>query len=385
VTIKPSTAAVLSNVDGLSALDRARRNKLMLGLFLPIQNCGWSPSFAPRTTSWHFDYNARLAVRADEFGFDLAFGLALWTGKGGMGGKLKYWETTLDPLMTVAGMAALTNNLMLVSTVHILYGWHPLHLAKFGATLSHMSDGRWGVNIVTGYATGEFQKFGKEQIEHDLRYVMAAEFTEQMLRLWEVDENVSISGNYWRMENAFCTPKPARGRPILVNAGSSPAGIEFAAKYCDLMFITSPAGAEIEAALAAFPAQTAQIKELARRHGREIKIIVNPLLICRETEKEVRDEQRRITEAVDIEALDGMMVSQRSGDNKSWRGHQREQRAVGGNIQLFGTPSQVVDWCVRLHKAGVDGIHLSFFDFAPGLEYFGARVLPLLKQAGLRN
>lgn len=384
MSIKPSSAPLLATIDGLTALERARRNKLMLGLFLPIQNCGWSPSFAPRTTSWDFDYNARLAISADEFGFDLVFGLAIWTGKNGMGGRLKYWETTLDPLMTVAGLAALTHNIMLVSTVHVLYGWHPLHLAKFGATLSHMTNGRWGVNIVTGYASGEFQKFGKAPIEHDLRYVMAAEFTDHMQKLWASGDNVSVTGDYWRMENAFCTPKPTAGRPILVSAASSPAGMEFAAKYCDLIFMTSPVGAEIEAAIAAFPAHTAHVKNIAARHGREFKTIVNPLLICRDTPKEVEEIRRRIVEAVDVEALDGLMTSQRSGDNKSWRGHHRDQRTIGGNIQMFGTPQQVVDWCIRLQKAGVDGIHLSFFDFAPDLEYFGTKVLPLLKEAGLR-
>lgn len=95
--ITASAAPVLSEVDGLTALERAKRNELILGLFLPIQNGGWTPSTVPRGTSWHFDYNARLAVRAEELGFDLCFGLALWTSKGGLGGKVKYWETTLVP------------------------------------------------------------------------------------------------------------------------------------------------------------------------------------------------------------------------------------------------------------------------------------------------
>jgi FMNH2-dependent dimethyl sulfone monooxygenase len=213
---------------------------------------------------------------------------------------------------------------------------------------------------------------------------MAAEFTDHMQRLWEADENVSISGNYWSMENAFCTPKPERGRPILVNAASSPAGMDFAAKHCDLIFVTSPAGADIDAALEAFPAHTAQVKDRARRHGRDVKVIVNPLVLCRDTEKEVADVRRRIVEAGDAGAADGIVNSQRTGDQKSWRGHQREQRFIGGNIQLFGTPEQIVERCIQLQKAGIDGIHLSFFDFAPDLEHFGQRVLPLLKQAGLR-
>src|SRR5581483_7169680 len=313
------------------------------------------------------------------------FGLALWTNKGGLGGKIKYWETTLDPLTTVAGLAPLTSNIMLISTVHILYGWQPLHLDKMGATLSHISHGRWGLNIVTGYLSGEFQKFGMPQIEHDLRYEMADEFTEHLKQLWAKDENLSVVGKYFRMESAYCTPRLNGTRPILVSAASSPVGMDFAAKHCDLMFITSPAGADIEAALAAFPAHTGQIRERARKFGTEVKIIVNPLIICRDTEKEVQDVRRMILEAGDAEAVDGIMDSQRTGDQKSWRGHQREQRFIGGNIQMFGTPEQIVDWCIRLQQAGIDGIHLTFFDFAEDIEFFGKRVLPLMKQAGLRN
>ena len=384
--ITPSKAAVLSNEDGLSSLERAAQQDLMLGLFLPIQNCGWTASTAPRSTTWEFDYNAQLAVRADELGFDLTFGLGLWPGKGGLGGKVRFWETSLDPLITVAGLAAITNNILLISTVHVLYGWHPLHLAKFGATLSHMTKGRWGLNIVTGYNPGEFQKFGKEQIEHDARYDMAAEFTDFMLKLWTMEENLTIEGDHWHMTNAFCTPKPNdKERPVIVNAAASPKGLEFAANHCDIIFTTSPVGADIDKALEAFPEHVRTIKNLARDKGREVKVVVNPLIICRDTEKEVKKVYRTIIEYGDHEAMDGIMSSQRSGDNRAWRGHLVEQKMVGGNIQIFGTPEQVVDRCIQIKRAGVDGIHLSFFDFAPELEFFGERVLPLLKQAGLRK
>ena len=61
--------------------------------------------------------------------------------------------------------------------MHILYGWHPLHLAKFAASIDHMSHGRWGLNVVTGYKKSEYEMFGLSPIEHDLRYEMADEFS----------------------------------------------------------------------------------------------------------------------------------------------------------------------------------------------------------------
>src|SRR5262249_48574212 len=182
--IRPSAARDLAQLDGRPPLARAARHPLMLGLFLPLQEGAWSPSTWPRGTSWSFDYNAACAVRADELGFDLAFGLAQWLGRGGYGGAMRFREHAADPLLITAGLAPLTRNIILIATVHILYGWHPLHLAKFAASLDHMSGGRWGLNVVTGYKKSEYAMFGLDQIPHDLRYEMADEFTDFMRRLW---------------------------------------------------------------------------------------------------------------------------------------------------------------------------------------------------------
>ena len=143
-----------------SPLSRVLRQPLILGLFLPVQSGGWSASLLPRTTDWRFDYNAALTRRAERLGFDLVFGLAQWTSKGGYGGTSKYREDSLDPFIAVAALSAITDRILLISTVHVLFGpWHPLHLAKFGATLDHISGGRWGINVVTGYDPREARMF----------------------------------------------------------------------------------------------------------------------------------------------------------------------------------------------------------------------------------
>lgn len=385
MTVEPSRAPDLAARDGFSALERARRQPLMLGLFLPIQNGGWTPSTAPRGTDWGFDYNARLIVRAEEAGFDLAFGLAQWLGADGHGGVTQYRKYSIDPMLVTSGVAALTRNIILISTVHVLYSWHPLHLAKLGATLDHMTGGRWGLNLVTGFRPHEIDMFGLKPIPRDERYVMATEFTDMMLRLWEVDANVTWEGDYWSLKDAYVSPKPVHGRPILVNAGSSEAGLAYAAKYSDLIFITSPGGAGIDAALESLPAHTAHIKELAAAEGRDIRTVINPHVICRDTEREVREVCRTIIEGEDADAVDRLVGTMRDGDQASWRGHQREQRIIGGNVQVFGTPEQVVDQFVKLKQAGCDGLQINFFDFAPDLEYFADNVLPLMIQAGLRS
>jgi FMNH2-dependent dimethyl sulfone monooxygenase len=237
----PSAAPDLTARDGLSALQRAARQPLMLGLFLPIQNGGWTPSAAPRATDWSFSYNARLVILAEEADFDLVFGIAQWLGAHGHGGHTKYRQQTLDPLLVTAGVAALTRNIMLISTVHVLYGVHPLQLAKASATLYHMTHGRSGLNLVTGYRPHEVGMFGLKPIAHDERYAMADEFTEIMKTLWQADGNVNWDGKYWQLKNAFASPKPVNGRPIRVNASASEIGLAYGVKHSDL--ISSPAPA----------------------------------------------------------------------------------------------------------------------------------------------
>ena len=382
--LRMSSAPEATRADGISPLARAARHPLMLGLFLPLQQGAWSPSTWPRSTSWSFPYNAECAVRADELGFDLVFGLAQWLGKGGYGGEMQFRANATDPLLVTAGLAPLTRNVILISTVHILYGWHPLHLAKFAASIDHMSRGRWGLNVVTGYKKSEYEMFGIPPIEHDLRYEMADEFCRFMRRLWAEGENLTVEGRWWRMKDAFVAPKPAHGTVLMVNAASSGAGLAYAARHSDLIFITSPAGADLDRACEALPAHNRRIKELARSCGREVKTIINPHVICRETEREAREQRRAILAHQDPVAADNFYATFAGGDQASWRAATREDWVIGGNVHVVGSPAQVVDAFARLRAAGCDGIQVNFYDYVPDLEFFGARVLPLMKQAGLR-
>lgn len=73
-------------------------NQSCSALFLPLQSGAWSPSTAPRETSWTFDYNAQCTPpRAEQLGFDLVFGLAQWLGKGGYGGAMQFRGMSQDP------------------------------------------------------------------------------------------------------------------------------------------------------------------------------------------------------------------------------------------------------------------------------------------------
>ncbi|WP_271553609.1 LLM class flavin-dependent oxidoreductase [Bradyrhizobium sp. CCBAU 45394] len=326
------------------------------------------------STSWEFDYNAALALRAEELGFDLVFGLSEWVRAGGYGGKIRFREDSIDPFMTVTALAALTKRLLLLSTIHILYGpWHPMHLARFAATADHISKGRFGINVVTGFSPAEPLMFGMRRQEHDLRYEMADEFMSIAKRLWQSEHNFTYEGQFWRLEDAFVRPKPRYGRPILVSATGSPAGFSYAARHSDLAFITSPAGANVERAVEALPAHTAKLKAEALSLGRNIRTIINPMIVCRETEAEARAYYDEIIRVADTEAAAGYANHFKSGDSKAWNNHVPLERILGGNVHLIGSPEQVADWFIALNKAGCDGMQISFYDFAK-ISNFSAKL-----------
>jgi FMNH2-dependent dimethyl sulfone monooxygenase len=388
-SLKASQEAIASPTDyPQSPLSQALRQPVLLGLFLPIHHGGWSSSTLPRTTDWSFDYNAKLTQKAEELGFDLVFGYSTWQPKGGQGPTRT--EAGLDAFIATASLAAITSRILLISTIHVLYGpWHPIHLAKFGATLDHISKGRWGINVVTGHRAYEHELFGWRQIEHDRRYELADEFVTVLKRLWSETENFSYkSQSSWQFKDAYISPRPLYGRPILVNATGSDAGIEFAGRHSDIVFITSPAGGDIESALLSLPAHTARVKQSAIANGRQIRTLLNPLIVVRETEKEAEEYAQAIIDHADYQSIAGR--SGVSSDAHAWRGHQKGNlrhgvgSAIGGNVQLIGSPEQITEQLLQLNKAGVDGFQLAFYDFEPDLDLFGKRVLPLLKQAGLR-
>lgn len=368
-----------------SPLSQAGRQPLMLGLFMPTQTGGFSQSTWPRGTDWSFDYNRRLVLRAESFGFDFAFGLQQWAPKGGFGGASHYRENFLDPFMSTVALSALTTRLITISTVHILYGnWHPLHLARFAATADHISGGKFGLNIVTGYDAAEPLMFGMKRIAHDERYVRADEFASVMEALWEGSDNLTHDGRFYQLEGAYVSPQPRYGRPIMVSASASQAGYEYAARHSDIVFTSSPAGAVFERAIEALPEHVKRIRAPYAGTGRSPKVVIFPLVICKPTREQAYAYRDAIVAHADHESIRAYTARHHGGDAQGWKEHVPADRVLGGHIQIVGDPDDVADALQQLHEAGLDGVQIGFYDYAPELEFFAQHVLPLLEARGLR-
>lgn len=369
-----------------SPLLRIAKQPMMIGLFLPTQTGGFSQSKLPRGTDWNFEYNKHLTLTAESYGFDFVFGLQQWVQKGGFGGEIKYRENFLDPFISTVAIGALTKSIVTISTVHILYGsLHPLYLARFAATADHITGGRFGLNIVTGYDAKEPLMFGMTRVEHDKRYQQADEFTSIMEDLWVGGENLTFDGDYYHLEGAYISPRPRFGRPILVSASASEAGFDYAARHADIVFTSSPAGAVFENAIVALPEHVAQIKRAYEKTGRTAKVIIFPLIVCKKTRDEAYAYRDAIVAGADLESIAAYTNRHTKGDAHGWPKHVPADRVLGGHIQIVGDPTDVADAIGELHEAGLDGVQIGFYDYGPDLDFFAKAVLPLLEERGLRK
>jgi len=171
-----------------------------------------------------------------------------------------------------------------------------------------------------------------------------------------------------------------------VNATGSDAGIAFAARHSDIVFISSPTGTEFETAMEALPAHVAKVKAAGAQIGRALKTIINPLVIIAQTD----DEAEAYADAIVGQSEPtGFYAGKYHSDAHAWANRKiydtaRQRGLGGGNLQIIGGPEKIAESIARLKAAGIDGVQLSFYDFAPDLALFGERVLPLLKARGLR-
>lgn len=342
---------------------------------------------------WEWPRARRLVELAEEVGFDYQVPFAQWVGHGG---PTEYNESSLDFLSTAAALAPITSRIALFSTAHVTYRFHPVHFAKFGATIDHISGGRWGLNIVTGHIPREMALFGfRERIPHDQGYAMADEFTTLLKYLWTSDEPVDFLGEYYECYGGRVSPRPTRKpRPVLMNAGNSPVGLDFACRQADWAFLTAPD-------LDGYKEKIATVHRKAAEYGREVRIATMVWVVLEASDQRAADTLRWIEDEVDREATLDFIESMKDisiakdfhleGENQEdpWGGVGREmflRIALGITAwQVVGSPASVAEQLRELREIGIESILMCFFDPLGGLHQMEDHVLPILRDMGLRN
>ncbi len=324
--------------------------------------------------------NVRLVQLAERAGFEAAVPVARWRG---FEGASNPWGESFETYTWAAGLASVTSRIAIVSTSHVLTV-SPVMAAKAITTIDHISGGRAVLNVVAGWFQKELDMFNVGSLDSAGRYAFMAEWMDVLLRLWTQDETFDFTGEHITVKDGYQQPKPVqKPRPPVMNAAMSPVGHAFAARWADLAFVSintvNPGDAK---------AKVAEMREVAKRHGRDIQIWAASLVQVEEAEGAAQDELRRYVELEgDPEAsanrtawgLAGKAPAKNRTDSMKSKGN------VDGGLSLIGTPEQVAKQICTLSEAGVDGLCLSWFNFERGLPIFIDKVLPLLERAGMRQ
>ena len=209
------------------------RAHLKLGLFGSNVSSGRSYNTAPERWDPSWANNVALAQMADDAGLECMVPIARWKGYGGESNPNgESWES----ITWAAGLLAATKRINVFATVHVPL-LHPIVAAKQMATVDHIGQGRFGVNVVCGWNDDEFAMFGMSKLEHEDRYVQGREWWRIVTGVWRGGEAFDFDGVHYKLQGAEGLPLPWGGQaPLMMNAGTSPSGRQFAIDLSDMHF-----------------------------------------------------------------------------------------------------------------------------------------------------
>lgn len=354
-----------------------QHDRFLLATFSSNCSGGMTVSKLPERWAATMENNLKLAKLLDDAGIDFMLPIARWIG---YGGDTDFHGTVLETMTWATAMLAHTKRLTAFATIHTVAN-HPVVVAKQIATLSQMSGGRVGLNIVAGWNKPEYQALGATlPDDHETRYAYAQEWYDFVRKLWQDDKAFDWKGKYWQTVGSYGNPHPVVPPPI-INAAGSPQGREFATRNANFLF--TPA---ID--LSRSKGEIAELKTQAQSQGRKVDVLTFSHVVCRPTEAEAKAELKRQLDNADWGAVDNL-VNLQFAHAQSFP-HDllaliRERMATGhGGFPLVGTPEQVADGIASLHSAGFRGTTLSFLDYVEEFPYFRDTVLPMLEQRGIR-
>lgn len=378
----------------------------------------------------HFQRLAQLAERGKLDSVFFADGLAV-------GPRVKHnTQAIFEPITLLTAMATVTEHVGLIATATTGY-IEPYTLARSLASLDHISGGRAGWNIVTSAGEDEAANFGVEGIpDHGGRYRRATEFVDVATALWDswedgalvLDEasgtfadtervhRIDHDGEHFKVRGPLNTPRSVQGRPLLVQAGSSESGKDFAARYAEAIFTAQRSVADGKAFYR-------DVKARAVRFGRsadEVKILPGIVPFIGPTEEAARELEQQFTDLISPEyslrqlsqmlgvdltahALDAPLpalppIEQIQGNksryqlvkdlasSESLTVRQLIAKLGGGrgHRTFAGTAEQVADNLELWFTEGAaDGFNIMPPYLPGGLEDFVEQVVPILQRRGL--
>ena len=364
----------LFNNDPLKNVPSNNNEAVKFAYWVPNVSGGLVVSNIEQRTDWSYDYNVRLAQAAEKNGFEYALTQIRFTA--GYGAENQHESVSFSH-----ALLAKTEKLKVIAA--ILPGpWKPVLAAKQLATIDYLTNGRVAINVVSGWFRGEFDAIGEPWPEHDERYVRSEEFIRTLKGIWTTD-NYSFEGKYYQFKDYTLKPKPVQKPHIEVfQGGSSRAARDMASRVSDWYFTNGNTPAELKK-------QIDDIREKAKLNHHSVKIGVNAFIIARDTEEEAKQVLQDIIDGANVEAVNAFGDATREAGAASKEGEGNWAKSTfedlvqyndGFKTNLIGTPQQIAERIVELKSVGVDLVLSAFLHFIEEVEYFGAKVLPLVRE-----
>ncbi|MEK8208450.1 LLM class flavin-dependent oxidoreductase [Paenibacillus sp. FSL L8-0696] len=299
-----------------------RKDQLHLGAFIYYSghhHYGWRHPESGADKIFNYKFYRELAKTAERGKFDMMFLADLLY----VMGADQAASGMLDPLTLLSALSTETEKLGLTATVSTTYN-EPYNVARKFASLDHISEGRAGWNIVTSQLDVEAYNYGKpEHPEHGLRYKMAREFVEVATLLWDSWEDDSLivnreagqfadakkikeveyKGEWYSTKGTLNVPRSPQGYPVLIQAGSSGPGQDFAASFGEVIFTAQQS---LEAAKAFYESVNSKLADYGRERG-SLKIMPGLSPIIGATEEEAQSKYKELQELIPPAAVVGML------------------------------------------------------------------------------
>ncbi|MET3228689.1 UNVERIFIED_ORG: FMNH2-dependent dimethyl sulfone monooxygenase [Burkholderia sp. 1263] len=347
---------------------------LKFAYWVPNVSGGLVVSTIEQRTDWSLEYNQKLAQTAEQAGFEYALSQIRFTA--GYGAEHQHESVSFSQALLHA-----TTQLKVLAA--ILPGpWHPAVVAKQLATIDHISNGRIAINVVSGWFKGEFTAIGEPWLEHDERYRRSNEFIQALKGIWTQD-HFTFKGDFYRFNDYTLSPKPVqKPHPEIFQGGSSRAARDNAASVSDWYFTNGNTPENLKA-------QIDDIQAKAAKNNHKVRIGVNAFVIARDTEEEAKAVLDDIIRHAHVEAVHAFGDAARQAGAASPEGEGNWAKSSfedlvqyndGFRTNLIGTPQQIAERIVELKSIDVDLVLTGFLHFIEEVEYFGKRVLPLVRE-----
>jgi FMNH2-dependent dimethyl sulfone monooxygenase len=356
------------------AVAGSNNDDVKFAYWVPNVSGGLVVSKIEQRTGWDYDYNKKLAVLAENSGFEYALSQVRYMAS--YGAEFQHESTSFSLALLLA-----TQRLKVIAAIHPGL-WHPGVLAKLTATADHLSNGRVAVNVVSGWFKGEFTALGEPWLEHDERYRRSEEFIRALRGIW-TEDNFNLRGDFYRITDFSLKPKPLQQpHPEIFQGGNSKAARAMAARVSDWYFMNGNSFEGVRA-------QVAEIRENAAKASRRVRFGLNAFIIARDTEAEARDVLREIIAKADVEAVNGFGEAvKQAGKAAPEREGMWAQSTFDDLVQyndgfksgLVGTPQQVAERIVAYKAEGVNLILGGFLHYLEDVEHFGKKVLPIVRE-----